>query len=532
MFFIISDQLSDESVSFVLFVFLQPGIFTLCFRILDKTYKNKENFINFKEFSVFEFNLRKRLVKREDSDEILTQMNQNFKLTKENLNLVLQAYYSLDFIGNCTLALNKAHWISVNSFNLYENFQIFTCKKLTKDVCKVSSTTYEFFKYFNKINKLKDLDIQFCQSYLELKSIVLSFKPNLKDYSKNIEKLNCLFQNLLIEYKKMNSRFSDSSELKEMYRTFLIDIVRDYEKGNQMIQFNNKKYFEERSLGCLSLKNQGILVLSGNIEDSGKIIFASKAFLKMIGNSSSELKDGNLDMFTPKLLEKKHPQHLARFAANSKTHITFLWITLFFVDSKGYIIECLTKIDCICVNTSIRFIAFINPLNRSREYALISKNGFIYEHSKNFTKLLMLERKYVKDNFIQDYIDIQDLKSLENNLLKLNLIQCKTKIPGSIQATCIDFSLNSTSIYILYISNTVSEYHQWNSGSNLFTVNDKTENTTEIIPKSDQSNKILQNPSKSYPSNDNFKFTLERSLYNKAKISLKAARLVLILMVI
>ena len=254
----------------------------------------------------------------------------------------------------------------------------------------------------------------------------------------------------------------------------------------------------------------------------------------MIGNSASELKDGNLEMFTPKLLEKKHPQHLARFAANSKTHVTFPWITLFFVDSKGYIIECLTKIDCICVNTSIRFIAFINPLNRSREYALISKSGFIYEHSKNFTNMLMLERKYVKDNFIQEYLDIQDLKSLESKLLKLNLIQTNSKIPATTQARCIDFSLNTTSIYILYLSNTVSEYNLWNSSSNLFTVNEKTENTTEFISKSDQNNKTLLNPSRTSPSPSsyNFNFQQNQSLYNKAKVSLKAARLVLVLIVI
>jgi hypothetical protein len=461
-------------------------------------------------------------------------MNSNFSSTKENMNLVLQAYYSLDFIGNCTLALNKAHWISVKSFNLYENFQIFKCKEITKEVCKVSSTTYEFFKYFNQFNKLKKLDFDFCVTFSRLKSVILTQKPDLQDYSSIVDELATLLRKLTKKYENLVGRFPESSELKEMFRSFLIKILKDSERAGDIIHLNNKKYLKNLKFGCLSLKNQGILVLSGNFENPAKIVFASKAFLKLTGYSNSAIQDQTLNLFVPRLLDKLHLSHLPRYAAKSKTHNVFPLITLFFVDSSGFIIECSTHVECICVNSVISFIAFINPLRRSREYALVSKEGFIHEHSKDFPKLLNCERTYVKDLFIQEFLRIDDLSLLEDRPTKTEIrISSNWSEFKFVIATCKDFSLKSTSLYIFYLTQNISESYKWNSTTDFFKVNEMTEAISEKI--NNRKSHILQiSPGTSLTSRGKEfrRFELaEQKMLKKSRVFMRITKFALLIMV-
>ena len=402
---------------------------------------------------------------------------------------MLQAYYSLDFISNCTLALNKAHWISIMPFNLFDNFQIYSCKFIVKEICKSSSTTYEFFKYFSKFNDLKALDSDFCYSLLKFQIVILSNKPDFREYNRSIQELSGLLKSLQMKYKKMISRFPESSELKDMCRSFLIEIMRDEKNANEMILVNNKKYLKTRRLGCLSLKNQGILVLSGNIEDTGKIIFASKAFLKMTGYTYSGIIDGNLHMLVPRFLEKLHPGHLAGFAAKSKSHIAFPPVAVFFVDFEGFIIESITYIECICVNSSIRFLSYMYPVMRPREYALISKTGFILEHSRGLTNLVMTQRKYIKDLFIQEFIIIPDLYSLENNptKLKINNSSSETKY---VYGICKDFTIMNTSLFFLYVCDINEEITKWKTSSDFFEAIENPDSSKDSKVKSKQKSVI------------------------------------------
>ena len=536
LFFIISNLQSNNLVSIVLFIFVQPGIMMICYTCLNKSYASKTRSGEVENFANFEFKLREDLLNKNKSSEILTKMNQNFIATKQNMNLVLQAYYSLDFIDNCTLALNKARWITIKSFNLYENFQIYNCKLIVKEICKSSSTTYEFFKFFNKINDLKALDSDFCYSLLKFQTIILSNKPDVREYNRSVEELSGLLKSLQNKYKEMVSRFPESSELKDMYKSFLLEIMKDEKNGNEMILLSNQKYLKARRLGCLSLKNQGILVLSGNREDSGKIIFASKAFLKMTGYTYSGIRDGNLDMLVPRFLEKLHPGHLAGFAAKSKSHIAFPPVAVFFVDSEGFIIECITNIECICVNSSIRFLSYMYPVKRLREYALISKNEFILEHSRGLTSLLMTQRKYIKDLFIQEFVIIPDLYSLENNPTKIK-INNSTSEAKYVYGICKDFSIMSTSLFFLYICDINEEITKWKTCSDFFETTENPETSRDSKVKSKQKSKIpntrilnTQNTSTTTYSNSTSIISQFRPFFDFKRF-LKIQKLILILIV-
>ena len=107
------------------------------------------------------------------------------------------------------------------------------------------------------------------------------------------------------------------------------------------------------------------------------------------------------------------------------------------------------------------------PVMRPREYALISKTGFILEHSRGFTNLVMTQRKYIKDLFIQKFLCIPDLYILENNptKIKINNSLSETKY---IYCLCKDFSIINTSLFFLYICNINEEITKWKTSSDFY----------------------------------------------------------------
>ena len=58
-------------------------------------------------FSNFELSIRKLLKSGELHEELITQMNKNFALYQDKLNIIIQTYYCSDLLLNNSLAYNK-----------------------------------------------------------------------------------------------------------------------------------------------------------------------------------------------------------------------------------------------------------------------------------------------------------------------------------------------------------------------------------------------------------------------------------------
>ena len=434
--------LDNAGITLLVTLVMQVFLFVLAILILNyriaRIETNPE--LYYKHFEDFELSIRNYLKSGELKESLIAKLDKNFKTDENLLNRIAQAYYCNDMLKNTRLAYNKIIVVKYHRLNFFLNFQIYKCKKIMKKLCNKSTGGYKIYQYIVAIENLALKDCEFCEYYAKLTEIILQPKPSLSKLKLNINKVIKKKAMLVLLYHAALAKFPDSEEVNENFGSLLLGILCDIDKG----QFYLDKIETDKKFNCMdgkssTINNQSFILISGKSNNIGKILYASKGFINIIGVSKELLQTSLFSNFLPCIIAKQHDALLLNFIDHCIDIIVYESLPLFILDYQGFLIECFISIECVGSSESANFLCSIEPINSTkREFAVIDLSGLIYSHSKNFLKILGCEQKYGENINIQYYapeIIINDLiidfvyeiqlSNNNNKNIKIILRRCK-----------------------------------------------------------------------------------------------------------
>ena len=432
----------------------------------------------YNKFSTFELSIRKWLKSGELHDELITQMNKNFNLYQDKLNIVIQTYYCSDALLNNSLAYNKIIGIKYEGLNIFTNFQVYKCKKMIVSNCNASEIEgIQLYQYFSDLEKLKIDDFNLCKKYLKFSQGIIEPNPNISKLKTHISKLFDHKSSLICKYESILSKFPNSEEVNDMYGSFLVNIICDIKKGQAYL---NKSIESANSIHTLNgkfakINNRGFVILSGKIKNLGKLIYANKNFFKFLGIPSELIDTYFFSNFLPKSYSKDHNLLLKHFLSNYTESIVYQNLPLFLIDYEGYLREFYISLECIGDKDSIKFVCNIDPIYcGKRELAVIDLNGIIYSHSKNFITMLGYNYKNAENMNIQYFLQEIIINELEIDLIYeikqrlAGIIEEKSsKVIGIVLKRC---EINEIIVHALFVTDDINQLNSWKTRKNFYSI--------------------------------------------------------------
>ena len=475
--FWIGYQLNNAGVPFLIALIMQIVLLTVSYSIMKyriSSISTDYQAFNYK-FSSFELSVRKYLKSGELEEEIITQMNKNFNIYRDKLNLVMQAYYCSDVLLNDGLAYNKIIGVKYKGFNIFTNFQVYKCKKTIISQCSAAAIEgIQLYQYFTDLEKLKLDDFNLCEKYSKFSQAILEPNPNLSKLKNYIDELFDDKKVLIKSYESILEKFPNSEEVNDMYGSFLIAILCDINKGklylNKIIKSSNSA--NASKLNFTKINDRGFLIFSGNLKNIGKIIYANKSFIKYISIPADLIKTYFFANFLPRSFSRDHTILLKHFIKNYTESIIYKSLPLFLVNYNGYLCEFFISLECIGDKDSINFLCSIDPIySGKRELAVIDLNGYIYSHSKDFVKILGYDHKNAENMNIEYYIAdiiISELNFDVTYEVKQTMPNEHTSKTIGIMLKCC--KINEITIYVLFITDDADQIYNWKIGTNFYDI--------------------------------------------------------------
>ena len=536
LFFLIGKLQDNANIIISLSILIQPVLTIIVYSLVMSIYNknSKTLFIEGADFAIFELLHRKSLHSQSDID-LLQNLDKNYSLTKENLNRVVTAYYCLYYLDNCSLALIKINSLTIEGYNFPLNYQIYKCKLLIKNQCKLKSNTYNYLKYINKITNIRKIDKKFCYTYDNFFANVLENKSKLQVLKKSIENLTKTMEKLQFMYKVALIEFPNSKELKEMFSTFVFDLKSISEKENELRNGGLRQNTINSHMINTFIKDQTLFLVSADSHSFGKITFASKEFQGFIQVTQEALKDLTIWSIFPSATCRIYEDSMKSFISKSKDIVLHQKTEIYINDSQGFIHECFAEVYCTAKNGSVYFIFIISYPENEKELAIVSDQGYIYDHSKKFPEMLKVDKKKkIVNRFLNDFypdVNFEIMKKYkydeiyigddQNNMTMIQLYLRKVEIMNK-------------EIHVLYLLKDVTACG-WDEGKTEFFTISKPSQPPEKTPIYLQIPSLFQNQSKS---KENVSLTLQNlnKLEQKSKRNsifiIKSTTLILFILVI
>lgn len=489
LFFWIGYRLDDAQVTLILTLIFQIVLIPIIKELVD--YRARQikplSQVVYLKFEVLERSIRPYLINGTYKETLIKKMNRNFNTHREKLNRISQAYYANDVLGNCSLGLNKIFSISHSGLNVVTNYQVFKCKKFLKTICEIRSESFKLYRYFLDFSKIKDTDRSFCELYHKFFTNMLDSHPELPKLKSLITEVIEDLYFLEKSYSSLLMRFPNSNEVKQNYGSFMLNIICDKERGNRLISRvdtlgGRKKNTIKNTLKFIS--DRCFLVVSGNPNTLGKVLFYNQNLANYLGYSYDTIKTLNLSHFLPKHLAFKHDLYLKRFLENAISHVAFKNAALCLIDSQGYLCECNTNCEVIGYENSVNFICAIDPLGfRNRHFCLLNEYGYIYGHSKYFATVLFSKLRYIEGHFIQEFFPDLNIKDTPYDEISSQIVKGEInniKTAKKIYMILKESKIKSSIITFLYITEDESEVCRWGSTVDFYDMENINPNDNKI----------------------------------------------------
>ena len=311
------------------------------------------------------------------------------------------------------------------------------------------------------------------------------------------------------KYAELMKIAPDSLNIINIYGTLLNSILRDTEKGQYILKKKITYNGKERKLKPKFVDEEsGILLVSGNKETLGKVLYANRILLYFLASSEDMIKDCFLWQFIPKPFDNRHDYRLLKFVENCTSHHVYRTSPLFMCNQHGFLVECYFNLECIGHEGKINFLAIVEPIiGKNREVALIGRHGEIFCHSEKFAKVLGCKEKHIEDTILAQYIPdlvIEDLpiNTLYTTILKLSSTHeyseaisprpFENSTHKEIGLIVKEKTVVNTVFYTVYISDDESEIIRWKSKKFKAQDEEFDERLHEILTKDTKKNKVIQ----------------------------------------
>lgn len=499
-FFIIGLALNNATVILLLSTFMQPLIVIIVYAGIEYRKTKLPDFSKKLSLHLFELACRTKLLKEKPSNKICLIIQNYFKKKKEGIVLVFLAYHlslKLEQAKNALIQISK---VPYNGSNLFYSFQIYKCQKYLEKFNYERSEGLKLKVFTKSLTKLKRIELKLCDKIVALCESLRMHNPSLRDAKRNVRLVNTLINLLCSKYCKTLEKYPQSEILTEMYGSLLI-LLGKYELGKKLINqsalYHEKNRKRHRLTRVFSDKNSHIMIISASTEDFGLITFISRSLCQFLSIIPSDTSRYHLNDFVPKQYHLFHYKTMQRFLKNFNQDKIFHNLSLCFVDSFGFLIECSLSIDCIGYQSNVEFIVGVNPIqNMGREIAIIAEDGKILNQSKGLSLIINEKDPWLEGKNIFSYFPMINREMLfekklyivdfgiskELKFRKLGLF-LQTKALGSTEMHLLYAIYDSNIIRIIEsqdISNLSSSKLSWILR---FEANDTTENIYELSPE-------------------------------------------------
>ncbi|CAG9311180.1 unnamed protein product [Blepharisma stoltei] len=352
----------------------------------------------------------------EHKDEII-QIFEKFIIKNNNrgkFQIIWVANYCLYTLKDGPLAkvkLSKAKTIS--SWNLEADFQEYLLASAILGICNKninessSNESLIFINYYQQLNLIKNKDAKLCTHLLNFWEELTSSRPDLNGLKKRLEWINEMILYLNNQYIKLAMEFPGSRECLTLYTSYSNDIIYDYEKSNLLenkLRGLNNLNSANAELKKLSFFNEssGILIISGEPDSFGHILFANPRAAEIMKNSIFSLEESNIMDFIHTYYWKSLKQELKWLIHyGSSSQIEFS--KGFFLSIPGrYLIECKGKAVITSIDNNICFILNFQIKQIRHQAALLTDSGEILCWTENFSELAGIYNENLIDCNIKD----------------------------------------------------------------------------------------------------------------------------------
>lgn len=461
-FILIGLKMQNGTVILTLFSILQPAMIYVIYHIVKfRVSRIKSSPSAFENIFLYELAQRKDLISGAREESLLREMNDVHNFNPSKLNLIAQAYYCKDHLDNPMTGLIKISRTDHQGFDIVSNYQVFKCKENLQALAYESVDSFKLYKFSLDLQQVKSHDYLFCMQLLRLSIKLHDDNSELNEMKDLVNETFDSSKELKEKYEELLKIFPDSNNVLELYGTFLADLLNKQELGR--IYFNKRNEFikqdqvQKRKQSFNVQENSCIIIISGNIEDIGRIIYADNNFISFIGIPAESIKESYLYQFIPHPFDVNHDIKLDIFIKSATNHHVFRSSPLFIMSFTGFLLECYFNSDCIGCDGQINFLSIIEPIpKKDREAAIISNFGVIHSHTEKFPKVLGIKNQFVEGNNIRDFFNIC-IEDISHNFF------C---IENEIALLVKEKFIGKTSFYSVYISSSLITIKKWkNKGS-------------------------------------------------------------------
>lgn len=495
LFFYLAYKLDNGGISFVLVLAGQIFLIPVAYFAIQYRFTKVSPLLQSidKSFAMFELSIRHNLKTGDLQEGLIIHMNFNHELNESNFNTLIQAYYCADKLDNISLGLNKISTISHSGLNIFHNFQIFKCKKILYELCYEDSSTLRLYKYFSSLKTAKTIDKDFCEIYNKFLSKILEKKQSLSILKDLVHNLVVKMQKIRKMYKAILNEFPNATDAKELYGTFLLNILIDHDKGQYYlarITETSSNYNRRNSGRGLRMgAERCFAIVSSNKKTFGSILFYNKNFVNFLGHSPEMIKEIIMFDIIPPPLDSVHKRFINKYLLNSTDNVLFDITPLYLVDFEGFIVECMVSCECVSSNDGVCFIYSIDPIRyKNRQSAFINLNGYILSHTKNFAGMLGVSHKFIQGRFVQEFLGTYQIPefSINNTYCIRTNTHLSLVMQNILTLVVKEIIFHNEKFYILYLSNNEKEVKKWEIDSTLFYKSETCgpETTGESKPKS------------------------------------------------
>lgn len=335
--------------------------------------------------------LRDKLSSDDNDTEVLTKIDKCLKSYKYKnclLGPIWQTYYCIDILQDYRLAFIKLSKCWKMPYNLIQDFFIFKCERYlnSKDLSTLEDLSY--MRYALIYENLKKRDMELCITLLKFWGELITFgdlkKLNILAYKavKSIESIRKGYE-ILIE------KYPSSSKCKETYRSFLAEICLEVNfSGLNVNRLNsNKTQLDSGEINYYN-ENNGMLLVSGNENNLGMIIYANPKFAEILGQNLSTIVGSNINTYIPGKYAKTHNAALMNFVDYCvKADVPFVG-SLIFQTETGYLVEVEIRSRCTAIGGNVFFLAMIKKLEHKRHIILLSDKGIIVSYNQKLIEFI------------------------------------------------------------------------------------------------------------------------------------------------
>ena len=186
--------------------------------------------------------------------------------------------------------------VNISTYYQYENLRENLLEEINNDI----ELSLKFWKLFKEIHRNVEFKLNFNE--------VFKISEKIQIKKNNIEKI---FNNVMKEYSGINDYF-------ELYNEYIVQINDDDIKKRELDTFkkniiNKEEDFNNNYYSILFDKETGIIIVSKDKGTEGIIKHYNKRIEKIFKYSDQELKEKNINILMPKIIEKKHSHFMENY---------------------------------------------------------------------------------------------------------------------------------------------------------------------------------------------------------------------------